>query len=72
VIFEGLTAKTCSNKCNVDGCAISGRNYCGHPRKGGLQAADLSSPDALRRVQQASDQISQAELTGRVEVQKVA
>jgi hypothetical protein len=70
--FEGLTATTCSNKCNIDGCVISGRSYCAHPRKGSLHAVDLSSPDALRRAQQARDQITQAELTARLEAQKVA
>jgi hypothetical protein len=72
MIFEGLTATTCSNKCTVNGCAISGRDYCAHPRKGGLHAIDLSNPDALRRAQQARDQITQAELTARLEAQKVA
>jgi hypothetical protein len=72
MIFEGMTATTCSSKCNADGCVISGRGYCAHPRKGGLQAVDLSSPDALRRAQQARDQITQAELSARMEAQKVA
>jgi hypothetical protein len=70
--FEGMTATTCSSKCNADGCVISGRNYCAHPRKGGLQAVDLSNNEALRRAQQARDQITQAELTARLEAQKVA
>lgn len=70
--FEGLTAEMCPLQCNADGCLISGKAYCGHPRKGGLHAAQMQDPDALRRAQQARDQISHAELAARLEAQKIA
>jgi hypothetical protein len=72
MIFEGLTATTCSNKCNADNCVLSGKAYCAHPRKGGLHHGQMLDADALRRLQQARDQITQAELTARLEAQKVA
>lgn len=55
--FPGLTRTACASACNAAGCAISGRNYCAHPTKGGLQAADMNNPAALKRLQDARDQI---------------
>jgi hypothetical protein len=55
--FPGLTRNACASACNVDGCAISGKPYCAHPTKGGLQSADMNNRDALKRLQDARDQI---------------
>lgn len=60
--FPGLTRPTgsstgCADACNANGCVISGKSYCAHPAKGGLQAADMSNRDALKRLQDARDQI---------------
>jgi hypothetical protein len=71
MIFEGLTATTCASKCDADGCVLSGKAYCAHPRKGGLHHGQMQDADALRRLQRARDQITQAELTARLEAQKV-
>lgn len=57
VPFPGLTRTACADKCNKDGCAISGRNYCAHQVKGGLQAIDMDNPAALKRLQQSRDQL---------------
>ena len=57
VVFPGLTETLCAAACGPDGCVISGNSYCGHPRKGGLQAGDIGNQDALRRIQQAMKQL---------------
>ena len=51
--FAGMTASTCASECNVEGCVISGRPYCAHPRKSGLQAPDMHKPDVLARFARA-------------------
>lgn len=55
--FPGLTRLACASACNANGCVISGRNYCAHPTKGGLQGADMGDSAALKRMQAARDQI---------------
>ena len=55
--FPGLTRTACAAGCNEKGCAISGKVYCAHPTKGGLQAADQSDPAALKRLQAARTQL---------------
>jgi hypothetical protein len=57
ITFPGLTETLCAAACGPDGCVISGNSYCGHPRKGGLQAGDIGNQDALRRIQQAAKQL---------------
>jgi hypothetical protein len=52
-IYTGMTVTDCCDACNVDGCVISGKPYCAHPRKGGLHSAEIQENDALRRLQQA-------------------
>lgn len=52
-IFTGLTVTDCCDGCNVDGCVISGKPYCAHPRKGGLHSPQMSDTAALKRLQQA-------------------
>ncbi len=41
--FAGMTILECPTACNIDRCVISGRPYCAHPGKSGLQ---LVSADA--------------------------
>jgi hypothetical protein len=53
--YEGLTLKDCCNACNVDGCVISGKPYCAHPRKGGLHSAEMNDHDALIRRKEAEN-----------------
>jgi hypothetical protein len=65
VEYPGLTANQCADSCGKDGCAISRRNYCAHPRKGGLQALDLVDADALRRLQKAQLQLATVDATKR-------
>jgi len=64
-IFTGLTVADCCDGCNVDGCVISGKPYCAHPRKGGLQSQDIQRADALRRQQQAKRILSKQMLEAR-------
>jgi len=47
--FAGLTVNDCCKGCNVNGCVISGKSYCAHPRKGGLHAAEMHDDGAMRR-----------------------
>jgi len=51
--FGGMTVANCCDDCNIDGCVISGKPYCAHPRKGGLHAAEQQDPDALKRLRSA-------------------
>jgi hypothetical protein len=51
--FAGLTATTCCNACNPDGCVISGINVCAHPFKGGLQSAQLGQHETVKRFDRA-------------------
>jgi hypothetical protein len=51
--FAGISTTDCCDGCNKDGCVISGKNYCAHPMKGGLQAAQMNDPEALRRFNRA-------------------
>lgn len=47
--FAGMSVKDCPAACNVNGCVISGKPYCAHPRKCGLQPAEMSDSSALTR-----------------------
>lgn len=58
VAYPGLTATTCAAACNANGCVISGRPYCAHPRKGGLQNDDMGNSEAIRRLQDAAKQLA--------------
>lgn len=55
--FPGLTRTACAETCSAAACAISGKPYCAHPTKGGLQAADAENRAAIVRLQEARDQI---------------
>src|SRR5262245_49853207 len=49
--FAGLSLTECCDGCGPDGCLITkgGSGICGHPRKGGLQAADMIRPEVFKR-----------------------
>lgn len=51
--LAGITNTACPLECGPKGCVISGKPYCGHPRKGGLQGADMIDPAALDRAHRA-------------------
>lgn len=51
--LAGLTIADCPSACNAERCVISGRAYCGHPRKGGLQGVDMGNAEAIARLHQA-------------------
>lgn len=51
--LTGLTTTACPLECSPKGCVISGKPYCGHPHKGGLQGTDMIDPAALDRAQRA-------------------
>lgn len=55
--FAGLTRTGCADGCNAKGCVISGKPYCAHPTKGGLQTADMNDAGALKRLKAARDQL---------------
>lgn len=65
--FEGISANNCCDRCNEKGCVISGREYCAHPFKTGLQAAQMNDTAALKRLNKAKDKLKnqQIELRGR-------
>ena len=51
--FAGLNPRECCNACNKDGCVISGKGYCAHPFKGGLQTTEMNDHEALKRFNRA-------------------
>jgi hypothetical protein len=55
--FPGLTRTECASTCSAAACAISGKPYCAHPTKGGLQSDDAGNLAASGRLQAARDQI---------------
>ena len=56
--LTGLTDSNCCAGCSADGCIISGRPYCAHPRKGGLHHEQLQSDQgAMRRFRLAREGI---------------
>lgn len=63
--FAGLTPAECPVACNASGCIISGKSYCGHPRKGGLQGEDISNPAALDRAARAKRALAHASIEKR-------
>ena len=52
-IYAGMTVKDCCTACNADGCVISGKPYCAHPRKGGLHGAEMQDSAAMKRRSEA-------------------
>ncbi|MET4319305.1 hypothetical protein [Bradyrhizobium sp. RT5a] len=59
--LDGITETMCPNECKADGCVISGKPYCAHPRKGGLHHQQLQSDNAaLSRLQEARETLSRA------------
>jgi len=51
--LAGITNTACPLECGPKGCVISGKPYCGHPCKGGLQGPDMIDPAALDRAHRA-------------------
>lgn len=51
--LAGLTVINCCAACNSERCVISGRGYCAHPRKGGLQGSDMHDPETIGRMNAA-------------------
>jgi hypothetical protein len=55
--FPGLTRSLCATACSATACSVSGKSYCAHPTKGGLQPGDMADTAAKKRLQDARDQI---------------
>lgn len=52
--LAGLTITDCAKVCfEGHGCVITG-NFCGHPRKGGLQGRAMTDQAVLERFNRAS------------------
>lgn len=63
--YAGLTVTDCPKACNADGCMISGKPYCAHPRKGGLQGTEQQDVEALERLQRAQKALAGADAAKR-------
>lgn len=61
-MFAGMTVGDCCNACNANGCVISGKSYCAHPRKGGLHANEMDDESALQRRRQAEKVLGKQKL----------
>lgn len=55
--LSGITAADCCTSCVAYRCAISGKAYCGHPRKGGLQSAEMRNAAAVARLAAAGQML---------------
>ena len=65
-IYGGMTVSECPKGCNADGCVISEKPYCAHPRKGGLQMTDLANNrPAVERLKEAQKILATGEATKR-------
>lgn len=52
--FAGMTTTACPTTCNVNGCAISGRPFCGHPCKGAqIPPGDVGAMNRLKAARKA-------------------
>lgn len=64
--FDGLTVQDCPSGCNADGCVISGKSYCAHPRKGGLHMTDLANNrPAIERLRETQKILAASDATRR-------
>ena len=64
--LAGLTVKDCPKACTAEECVISGKPYCAHPRKGGLQmASQHSDTEAIDRLNKAQKKLAVADATDR-------
>jgi hypothetical protein len=70
--FEGMTISNCCDDCNIDGCVISGKPYCAHPRKGGLHAPEQQSPDAMARYRRAAAILDRAAAEAKLKLAEAA
>jgi hypothetical protein len=72
VNLAGMTETMCPNECSADGCVISGKSYCAHPRKGGLHAIQMQDNEALRRAEQAREHIALSTVAAKLDARKTA
>jgi hypothetical protein len=63
--LDGLTGTDCPYECGPEKCCITGLNVCGHPNKGGLQAASMQDPAVLRRFNEARKILARENLAKR-------
>jgi hypothetical protein len=63
--LAGITNTECPLECGPKGCVISGKPYCGHPRKGGLQGAETADPAAIDRAHRAKTALAHMALDNR-------
>jgi hypothetical protein len=59
--FLGLTSTECGIDCTMESCCVTGKPYCGHPRKAGLQAVDKANPEMIRRYNRARKMLAVAD-----------
>lgn len=60
--FEGLTVTECCDDCSPQGCIISGKFYCAHPMKAGLQPREKNDHEALKRFKRSKAALKDAKL----------
>jgi hypothetical protein len=64
--LTGLSVRDCPKACTAEECVISGKPYCAHPRKGGLQmAAQAGDTEAIDRLHKAQKKLAVADATDR-------
>lgn len=58
--YAGITGADCCKACTAESCVVSGKPYCGHPRNGGLQSAEMCSIEVVKRFEAAQKMLSTA------------
>lgn len=61
-LFARLTANDCCGGCKAEACVISGKPYCAHPFKGGLQGRDMANDEAVKRMEWAKKMLGKAKV----------
>jgi len=61
--YLGMTHFNCADACTRDCCVVSGRPYCAHPHKGGLQRVDLQNLAAINRLNDAKVFVGKQKMT---------
>lgn len=54
----GITVNDCPVACSAERCVISRHPHCAHPRKGGLQGAQMGDVKAIGRLNDAKKRLA--------------
>ncbi len=70
--YAGISKSDCCVDCTPERCVITHANICGHPAKGGLQAAFQAQPAVLARYNKAKKHLLLEQARERAEKETAA